>query len=212
MNLQEKIRTLLKEATKQKEEIKAPTFFRRRINPDELYKDFRHSLLYVSNYIREKPSLIHFNDYRVDRFKIAVISALIDEYYDMLLDSGGNDFPYDEIYDYLYARYESEMEDEYNDLIDNLQYNINESTFFRRRSDLEKIKDLLPLFVDDVSYDFDNYEDFKYQLTIRALEYYIWLTHNLSWDELPYREETDFVNQISEMFDDTIKELYQQQQ
>lgn len=212
MNLQEKIRTLLKEATKQKEEIKAPIFFRRRINPDELYKDFRHSLLYVSNYIREKPSLILFNDYSVDRFKIAVISTLMDEYYDMLLDSVGNDFPwYDEIYDYLYARYESEMEDEYNDLIDNLQYNINESTFFRRRSDIEKVKDLLPLFVEDVSYEFDNYEDFKYQLTIRALEYYILLTHNLSWDELPYREETDFVNQISEMFDDTIKELYQQQ-
>ena len=94
MNLQEKIRTLLKEATKQKEEIKAPIFFRRRINPDEVYKDFRHSLLYVSNYIREKPSLINFNDYSVDRFKIAVISALMDEYYDMLLDSVGNDFPY----------------------------------------------------------------------------------------------------------------------
>lgn len=126
MNLKEKIRTLLKEATKQKEEIKAPIFFRRRINPEELYKDFRHSLLYVSNYIREKPSLIYFNDYRVDRFKISVISTLMDEYYDMLLDSMGNDFPYDEIYDYLYTRYESEMEDEYNDLIDNLQYNTNQ--------------------------------------------------------------------------------------
>lgn len=211
MNLQEKIRTLLKEATKQKEEIKAPIFFRRRINPDEVYKDFRHSLLYVSNYIREKPSLINFNDYDINKFKFSVISVLMDEYHATLSDSGKNDFPYDEIYDYLYARYESEMEDEYNDLIDNLQYNINESTFFRRRSDIEKVKDLLPLFVDDVSYEFDNYKDFKYQLTIRALEYYIWLTHKLSWDELPYREETDFVNQISEMFDDTIKELYQQQ-
>ena len=121
MNLQEKIRTLLKEATEQKEEIKAPIFFRRRINPDEVYKDFRHSLLYVSNYIREKPSLIHFNDYRVDRFKISVITVLMDEYHPILLSGGLNDFPYDEIYDYLYARYESEMEDEYNDLIDNLQ-------------------------------------------------------------------------------------------
>ena len=118
MNLQEKIRTLLKEATKQKEEIKAPIFFRRRINPDEVYKDFRHSLLYVSNYIREKPSLINFN---INKFKISVISVLMDEYHATLSDSGVNDFPYDEIYDYLYARYESEMEDEYNDLIDNLQ-------------------------------------------------------------------------------------------
>jgi hypothetical protein len=100
------------------------------------------------------------------------------------------------------------MEDEYNELVNDLQENINESTFFRRRSDIKKIKDLLPLFVDDVFYDYENFEDFKYQLTIRALEYYIWLTHKLSWDELPYEEETDFVNQISEVLNDTIKELY----
>ena len=208
MNLQEKIRTLLREQSEEKVEIKPPIFFRRRVTQDEVDKDFRHSVVHIINHFRKYRNLFNFNDYGVDKFKRAVIIVLIDEYSDILSDSEKNDFPYDEMYDYLHNHYESEMEDEYNELVNDLQENINESTFFRRRSDIKKIKDLLPLFVDDVFYDHENFEDFKYQLTIRALEYYIWLNHKLSWDELPYEEETDFVNQISEVLNDTIKELY----
>jgi hypothetical protein len=87
---------------------------------------------------------------------------------------------------------------------------INESMFFRRRSDIEKIKDLLPLFVNDAYYDDDSvtYSDFKYQLTIKALEHYLRVTHDLYWDQLPEQEEIEFVNYLSEIYDDRIKELY----
>jgi hypothetical protein len=87
---------------------------------------------------------------------------------------------------------------------------INESMFFRRRSNTEVIKELLPLFVNDVfnDEDYTNFDEFKYQLTIRALEYYLKETHDLYWDELPEQEEIEFVNYLCDIFDDTIKELY----
>jgi hypothetical protein len=85
---------------------------------------------------------------------------------------------------------------------------INESLFFRRRSDIEKIKELLPVFVNIVFYDYTNFDEFKYQLTLRALEYYLKETHDLFWDELPEQEEIESVNYLCDIFDDTIKELY----
>jgi hypothetical protein len=85
---------------------------------------------------------------------------------------------------------------------------LNESMFFRRRSDIEKIKHLLPLFIDDAYYDTKTFNDFKYQLTIKALEHYLSVTYNLYWDELPEQDEIDFVNYLSEIFNDKIKELY----
>ena len=85
---------------------------------------------------------------------------------------------------------------------------INESMFFRRRSDVEKIKELLPVFVNIVFYDYTNFDEFKYQLTLRALEYYLKETHDLYWDELPEQEEIEFVNYLCVIFNDTIKELY----
>ena len=87
---------------------------------------------------------------------------------------------------------------------------INESRFFRRRSNIEVIKELLPYFVNDVfnDEDYTNFDEFKYQLTIRTLEHYLYITHNLSWDELPEQEEIEFVNYLCEIFNDTIKEMY----
>jgi hypothetical protein len=88
---------------------------------------------------------------------------------------------------------------------------INESMFFRRRSDIEQIKDLLPLFLNDTFYseDYSNFDEFKYQLTIQALEYYLRETHDLYWDKLPEQEEIKFVSYLCEIFNDTIKEMYE---
>ena len=87
---------------------------------------------------------------------------------------------------------------------------INESLFFRRRSNIEVIKELLPYFVNDVfdDEDYTNFDEFKYQLTIRTLEHYLKVTHELYWDQLPEQEEIEFVNYLSEIFNDTIKEMY----
>jgi len=206
MSLQEKIRTLLREQSEEKAEIKPPIFFRRRVTPDEMDKDFRHSVVHIINHFRKYRNLFNFNDYGVDKFKRAVIIVLIDEYSDILSDS--DDFPYDEIYDYLHNHYESEMEDEYNELVNDLQENINESTFFRRRSDVKKVKDLLPYFVNDVFYDSENFEEFKYKLTLIALEYYLSSNHDLSWEDLPEQEDIEFINTLSEVLNGAIKELY----
>jgi hypothetical protein len=116
MNLQEKIRTLLREQSEEKVEIKPPIFLRRRVTPNEMDKDFRDSLDYIINYIRKYPNSFNFNDYDVDKFKTAVINSLTNFYNLELSDSEKNDFPYDEMYDYLHNHYESEMEDEYKEL------------------------------------------------------------------------------------------------
>jgi hypothetical protein len=87
---------------------------------------------------------------------------------------------------------------------------INESLFFRRRSNIEVIKELLPYFVNDVfdDEDYTNFDEFKYQLTIRTLEHHLKVTHELYWDQLPEQEEIEFVNYLCVIFNDTIKEMY----
>mgnify|MGYP000415582171 CR=1 FL=1 len=56
--------------------------------------------------------------------------------------------------------------------------------------------------------DYTNFDEFKYQLTIRTLEHYLKVTHKLYWDQLPEQEEIEFVNYLCVIFNDTIKEMY----
>lgn len=85
---------------------------------------------------------------------------------------------------------------------------INESKFFHRRADLNKVKKLLPSFSRHVFYDTESYEEFKFELTLRAVEYVMWDEHELGWEHLPSDEEIEFVTEVSNIFEDIIKELY----
>lgn len=85
---------------------------------------------------------------------------------------------------------------------------INESKFFHRRIDLNKVKPLLKTYSDQVYYDTKSYSEFKYELTIRAVESVIWEDYGLSWEELPEQEEIEFVTEVSDIFEDMIKNLY----
>ena len=85
---------------------------------------------------------------------------------------------------------------------------INESKFFHRRVDLDKVKKLLPTNSQQVFYDTKSYEQFKYELTLRAVEYVMWDEHELGWENLPEQEEIEFVTEVSNIFDDIIKNLY----
>ena len=85
---------------------------------------------------------------------------------------------------------------------------INESKFFHRRVDLDKVKKLLPSFSREVFYDTKNYEQFKFELSLKAVEYVMWDEHELGWEHLPEQEEIEFVTEVSNIFEDIIKHLY----
>ena len=82
------------------------------------------------------------------------------------------------------------------------------SKFFLRRVNLDKVKDLLPVNADQVYYETKSYKQFKYELTLRAVEAIMWNKHKLGWEDLPEEDEIEFVTKVSDMFEKTIKRLY----
>lgn len=85
---------------------------------------------------------------------------------------------------------------------------MNESNFFRRRVDLDKLIPLIGMYADQVFYETEGYDQFKYELTLRAVEDAIHQDFGLGWEELPSNEEIEFVTDISNVFDDRIRGLY----
>ena len=85
---------------------------------------------------------------------------------------------------------------------------INESKFFRRRVNLDKVKELLELHAEQVFFETESYGQFKYELTLKAVEAAMYQDYNLGWENLPEQEEIEFVNEIANLFEDTIKSLY----
>jgi hypothetical protein len=85
---------------------------------------------------------------------------------------------------------------------------VSESEFFRRRVDLNKIKWLLTVNTQQVFYETESYEQFKYELTLRAVESIMFNEYGLGWEDLPEEEEIEFVTDVSNLFEDIIKDLY----
>ena len=85
---------------------------------------------------------------------------------------------------------------------------LNETKFFRRRIKLDEIKRILPLNAEQVYYETENYGQFKYELTLRAVETIMYNEYELGWEDLPQQEEMDFVTDVSDMFEAKIKSLY----
>lgn len=85
---------------------------------------------------------------------------------------------------------------------------INESKFFHRRVNLDDVKWFLPVFSQQVFYETESYEQFKYELTLRAVESVLWNEYQIGWEDLPSEDEIKFVSEVSDMFEDIIKELY----
>lgn len=85
---------------------------------------------------------------------------------------------------------------------------INESKFFRRRIDLNNVKNLLGFYEKQVYYETKSYEQFKYELVLKVVERIMWKSYHLGWEELPEQEEIEFVTKVSDMFEETIKKLY----
>ena len=82
------------------------------------------------------------------------------------------------------------------------------SKFFRRRVPLDKVENLLRDYASQVFYETESYSQFKYELTLKAVEWIMWDEYKMGWDELPEQEEIEFVTEVSDMFEDKIKSLY----
>jgi hypothetical protein len=85
---------------------------------------------------------------------------------------------------------------------------ISESNFFYRRVDLDKVEPLIGMHADQVFHETESYDQFKYELTLRAVEAVIYQDFGLGWEQLPSDEEIEFVTNVSNMFENKIKKLY----
>lgn len=82
------------------------------------------------------------------------------------------------------------------------------SSFFKRRINLDEVKWLLPINSRQVYYETKSYKQFKYELTLRAVEAIMYNEYKLGWEDLPEQEEIEFVTEVSNIFEDIIKHLY----
>jgi hypothetical protein len=89
-----------------------------------------------------------------------------------------------------------------------LKENNNRSKFFHRRIDLDEVKLLLPINAQQVFHETESFKQFKYELTLRAVESIMYNEYELGWEDLPEQEEIDFVTEVSDIFEDTIIDLY----
>ena len=89
-----------------------------------------------------------------------------------------------------------------------LREELSQPLFFRRRVNIDKVKELLPLNAEQVYGETESYKQFKYELTLRAVEAIMWNEYEMGWEDLPEQEEIDFVTEVSDMFEKTIKSLY----
>jgi hypothetical protein len=80
--------------------------------------------------------------------------------------------------------------------------------FFLRRVTPEEVANNFSLYDGNVFFDTDGYEEFKYQLVLNSLEDVMWKKYNMGWEDLPEQEEIDYVNQVAEMYDDKIRNIY----
>ena len=87
---------------------------------------------------------------------------------------------------------------------------VNESTFFRRRVEIDKVKNLLAPNGQEVYHDTNNYEQFKYELTLRAVEAVLYNKYGLGWEDLPEQEEIEFVTELSNILEEMIIDIYRQ--
>jgi hypothetical protein len=89
-----------------------------------------------------------------------------------------------------------------------LREEISKSKFFHRRIDLDEVNKLLPINSLQVFYETKSYEQFKYELTLRAVESIMYNEYGIGWEDLPEQEEISFVTEVSNMFEDKIMSLY----
>ena len=108
MNLQEHIRRILRET------VNESTFFRRRVDSRLMEKEFYETLNYVTDIFLRKRD--YGQDIDFNMFKNRSVTALMDDYHDVLSNGGSKDFPYDEVYEFFSNHFHDKIKDRYNSL------------------------------------------------------------------------------------------------
>jgi hypothetical protein len=85
---------------------------------------------------------------------------------------------------------------------------VSEMRFFQRRVNLNKVKKILEIHAEQVFGETESYGQFKYELTLKAVEDVIYQDHGLGWEDLPEQDEIDYVNTLADLYNDEIKRLY----
>jgi hypothetical protein len=85
---------------------------------------------------------------------------------------------------------------------------INESRFFYRRINLDKVQGLIQKYAKEVFYEAESFDQFKYEVVLKAVEWIMWVEYGMGYEELPEQEEIEYVTYVSNKFEDMIEGLY----
>ena len=85
---------------------------------------------------------------------------------------------------------------------------LNEKKLFHRRIKLDDVKQLLKNYAHQVYHETNNYERFKYELTLKSVESIMWMDYGIRWEDLPEQEEIEFVTKVSGILENKIKRFY----
>ena len=99
------------------------TYLRRRFMPEDIEDQFNEALNYASFKFYDKKSSFYNSDPKV--FRRIVINILMDHLHPRLSDWGNQDFPYEEVYEYLTEYYSQRILERYKELNENC-YDENE--------------------------------------------------------------------------------------
>jgi len=133
------------------EELNESTFFRRRVDMGLIDKEFFENLNYVTSIFLKR-----YNEgkrFDIFQFKTRVLNYLMDNYHGELSNGGLNDFPYDEVYEYLSNHFHDKIKDRYDTFFGN---NINESVDKSKDKKLKLVKSIIYNMFDNVSLEYDS--------------------------------------------------------
>jgi hypothetical protein len=134
------------------EELNESTYLRRKADMSTIDKKFFTNLNIVTDKYLRKHNNGQYCSFNV--FRTTVISYLIDDYRDNLSDEDYDNFPGEEVYNFLLNHFYDKIKDRYDTFFGN---NINESVDKSEDKKLKLVKSIIYNMFDNVSleYDFD---------------------------------------------------------
>ena len=177
MNLQESIRRILMET------VNGSTYLRRRVDMSLLDEEFYKNLNIVTDRFLMLSS--SKQSYSFNEFRTTVISYLIDDYRDNLSDEDYDNFPYDEVYNFLFNLFYDKIKDRYVEVFGG---DINESENIRKvlkeeykiplnvRRRLPILKSVLhSSLISSYPCDYDNLDEFIEDNISDVNQYFKWI-------------------------------------
>ena len=133
------------------EELNESTFFRRRVDMSLINKEFFENLNIITDvYLKKYNEGINFN---FETFEHHLIHYLMDGYHGELSNDDYDNFPYDEVYNFLLNHFYDKIKDRYDTFFGN---NINESVDKSEDKKLKLVKSIIYNMFDNVSLEYDS--------------------------------------------------------